>query len=305
MSATRTLSSSTAPGAPPARSGPALAAAGVTAASWASAFVVIRSVGVELSPGPLALARLAVAAAVLTPIVALRRGGRPLLPRGRTAWQVTVYGLLWFAGYNVVLNAAERSVDAGTAALLVNVAPLLIAVGSGALLGEGFPRPVLVGCAVGLAGVGVMALGAGARPGGTPVGLALALLAAVLYAASVLVQKVALREVDGLRATWLGCVVGTVALLPFAPQLAGELPSASRGAVLGAVYLGAVPTALAFTTWAYALSRMPAGRLSPVGYVATVLAMVMSWAFLGEAPTGLVVLGGVLSLAGVAISRRR
>jgi drug/metabolite transporter (DMT)-like permease len=38
-----------------------------------------------------------------------------------------------------VLNAAERLVDAGTAAMLVGVGPVLIAIFAGALLGEGFP----------------------------------------------------------------------------------------------------------------------------------------------------------------------
>ena len=33
------------------------------------------------------------------------------------------------------------------------------------------------------------------------------------------------------------------------------------------VYLGAFPTALAFSTWAYALARMPAGQLGVTTYV--------------------------------------
>ena len=105
----------------------ALVAASVTIVLWASAFVVIRSSGAHLSPGPMALGRVAVAALVLTPFAL--RGARPLLPRGRVLLPVVGYGALWFAGYNVALNAAERHVDAGTAALLVNVAPVLIAVG--------------------------------------------------------------------------------------------------------------------------------------------------------------------------------
>ena len=121
-------------------------AALVTIVLWASAFVVIRSSGAHLSPGPMALARVAVAAVVLTPFVL--RGSvacRPLLPRGWAMLPVVGYGALWFAGYNVALNAAEQHIDAGTAALLVNVAPVLIAVGGG-LLREGFSRPVFLGC---------------------------------------------------------------------------------------------------------------------------------------------------------------
>lgn len=281
-------------------------AALVTIVLWASAFVVIRSSGAHLSPGPMALARVGVATVVLTPFVLLgrRRAAGPLLPRGwRATLPVVGYGALWFAGYNVALNAAERHVDAGTAALLVNVAPVLIALGGGVFLREGFSRPVFVGCGIAFAGVGLMASDSGGRRDGA--GVVFALVAAVLYASSVLLQKVTLRSTDALRATWLGCVVGTVVTLPFAADLVHEAQGAPASALLGAAYLGAFPTAVAFTTWAYALRRMPAGRLGPLGYLVTVLSVLMSWAFLAEVPSTLALVGGAVCLVGVVVSRRR
>ncbi len=53
---------------------------------------------------------------------------------------VVICGVLWFGAYNVALNAAERRVDAGTASLLVNVAPLFIAILAGRALKEGIGR---------------------------------------------------------------------------------------------------------------------------------------------------------------------
>jgi drug/metabolite transporter (DMT)-like permease len=216
---------------------------------------------------------------------------------------VVGYGALWFAGYNVALNAAERHVDAGTAALLVNVAPVLIALGGGLFLREGFSRPIFLGCAVAFAGVALMASDSGGRRDGA--GIAFALVAAVLYASSVLLQKVTLRSVDALRATWLGCLVGTVVTLPYAGELVREAQGAPTSALLGAAYLGAFPTAVAFTTWAYALRRMPAGRLGPLGYLVTVLSVLMSWAFLAEVPSVVALVGGGVCLVGVVVSRRR
>ena len=67
-------------------------------------------------------------------------------------------GLLGFPYHNVALNEAERRVDAGTAAMLVNVGPVLIALLAGRLLGEGFPRTLLTGCAIAFAGVVVIGL---------------------------------------------------------------------------------------------------------------------------------------------------
>jgi drug/metabolite transporter (DMT)-like permease len=282
----------------------AATAAGVTVLVWASAFVVIRDAGTDLSPGPLALVRLAVASVALTLIVLVRGRRTRRLPRSwRSAGPIVAYGVLWLAGYTVALNAGERHVDAGTAALLVNLAPVLIAVGAGLFLGEGFPRTLFVGLAVALAGVGVIATDSSS--GGDWVGVVFCLLAAVLFTAGMLIQKAAIHHVDGLTATWLACLAGTVALAPWLPQTLDELGSASGQAIAGAVYLGLFPTAIGFVTWAYALRRTSAGRLSATTYAVPAVSVLMSWALLSEVPTVYGLAGGALCLAGVGISRRR
>ena len=279
-------------------------AVSTTVIVWASSFVVIRSIGADFTPGPMALARVAIAAAVLTPVV-LARHRSSLVPPRRLLVAVGLYGAMWFAGYNVALNAAERHVDAATAALVVNLAPLLIAVGAGVLLHEGLRPRVLLGSLVGLAGVATMssALRSDGGGGSASLGIGLGVLAAVLYAAAVLVQKAHLSGLDGVHVTWLGCVVATVVLLPFGPALAEELPRATGGAVLGVVSLGVFSTALGFTTWAYALRRTSATQLSPVGYLVTVVAVLLSWLLLDEVPSLVVLIGGAVCLVGVALTR--
>src|SRR4051812_14268417 len=94
----------------------ALVAAFVTVGLWASAFVGIRDAGHHISPGALSLGRLLVATLALGVLVWARHEPLPTradLPR------VALFGLLWLGAYNVLLNAAERHVDAGTAAMLV------------------------------------------------------------------------------------------------------------------------------------------------------------------------------------------
>ncbi|AXB48195.1 DMT family transporter [Amycolatopsis albispora] len=280
------------------------AAVVLTVVLWASAFVAIRDLGHTLSPAPMALARLAVAAAALTLLVLFRRRRTPIvLPPRRQLLLISVYAVLWLAGYTVALNAAERHVDAGTAALLVNIAPLLVAVAAGKVLGEGYSRPLIIGSVVAMGGVAVIAMGSDSQRDW--LGIVLCVLAALLYAAGVLVQKLTLRSVDGLTAIWLGCVIGTVALLPWAPQLVAELRVAPAGAVLGVVYLGLFPTAIGFTAWAYALRRMDAGRLSATTYAVPAVSVLLSWLLLAEVPTVYGLAGGAICLAGVAIARRR
>jgi drug/metabolite transporter (DMT)-like permease len=279
------------------------AAVVLTVVLWASAFVAIRDIGHTLSPAPMALVRLAVAAAALTVLVVAKRRRAPHVPTSRKSLMlIIVYAVLWLAGYTVVLNAAERHVDAGTAALLVNLAPLLVAFGAGMFLGEGYPRRLIVGSLVALGGVAVIAVGSTAHRDW--IGVGLCVLAAVLYAAGVLIQKVTLRRVDGLTAIWLGCLVATATLVPWTPQLIGELRLASVGALLGAVYLGLFPTAIGFTAWAYALRRMDAGRLSATTYAVPAVSVLLSWLLLAEVPTVYGLIGGAICLVGVAISRQ-
>ncbi|MDF2707179.1 MAG: Permease of the drug or metabolite transporter superfamily [Nonomuraea muscovyensis] len=285
----------------------ALVAAGVTVVLWASAFVSIRSAGTAYSPGALALGRLLAGTLVLGAISLVRREGWP----PRAAWPGIVWsGVLWFGLYMVALNWAEREVDAGTAAMVVNVGPILIALFAGRLLGEGLPRPLLAGMVVSFAGAAVVGLSmSSASTSGTGqasvLGVLLCLLAAAAYAAGVVAQKPALRHAGALQVTTFGCLIGAVACLPFAGVLVSEAARAPLAATANMIYLGVFPTALAFTTWAYALARTTAGRMGATTYVVPALVVLMSWLALGEVPGLLALAGGALCLAGVAVSRRR
>jgi len=276
-------------------------AALVTVVLWASAFVGIRAAGEDVSPGALALGRLLIGSVILGLLVLARREGRPST---RALPGIAVCGLLWFAGYNIALNAAEQRIDAGTAAMLVNVGPLVLALFAGVILGEGFPRTLLLGCGVALAGVTVIALATSDVSDSSRTGVLLCLVAACAYAGGVVAQKFVLRRVSALQTTFLCCLVGAIACLPFGPSLAGDVGSASRDSIIWMIYLGALPTALAFTTWAYALARTSAGRLGATTYLVPPISVLLAWAFLGETPPELALLGGALCLVGVALSRR-
>ena len=277
-----------------------LLAVATTVVAWASAFVVIRYVGTDFSPGSLTLGRLLVGSAVLTVSMAGRRRVR----LDRREWALVVLiGVAWFGVYNVALNAGEQHVDAGTASMLIQVAPILIGVLAGLVLGEGFPKMLVIGGLVAFAGT--LVIGVATSTGDADlVGVLLVLVSAGVYAVAMVAQKVVLRRVPGLQVTWLACVIGTVATLPFAGTLVREVAAAPTPALLGVLYLGAVPTALAFSTWAYALSRTSAGRLGVTTYAVPPIAIALGWLLLQEVPSLLAVLGGLLSLVGVAIARR-
>jgi drug/metabolite transporter (DMT)-like permease len=280
-----------------------LTAVAITVVAWASAFVAIRDVRGSFEPGALALGRLLIGCVILGSILLVRRAW--VRPTRREWVLLLVCGLAWFALYNVVLNAAERHVDAGTAAMLVNVGPIIIALLAGAVLGEGFPRWLLGGALVAFAGAVVIGIATTDGSGSDALGIFLCVAAAFAWAVGVLTQKPVLRRIPALQATWISCTVGVAACSPFAGQLWRGLADAPAGHTAGLVYLGAVPTSLAFCTWAFALSRMPAGRLGVTTYLVPPLTIAIAWPTLGERPPLLALAGGVIALAGVALSRRR
>ncbi|WP_204357955.1 MULTISPECIES: DMT family transporter [unclassified Streptomyces] len=280
----------------------ALVAAGVTVLLWASAFVSIRSAAAHFGPGALAFGRLLTASVALGLVLLVKR----VPPPPKQAWPgILGSGVLWFGLYMVTLNWGEQLVDAGTAAMVVNIGPIVIALLSGWLLKEGFPSMLLAGMAVSFAGAVVVGLSTSHGGSASLGGVLLCLVAALTYGAGVVLQKPALQYASPLQVTTYGCFIGTAVTLPFAWQLVDQLPRAPMSAVLNMLYLGLFPTALAFTTWSFALSRTTAGKMGATTYAVPAVVVLIAWIALDEIPAGLTLLGGAICLAGVAVSRMR
>jgi drug/metabolite transporter (DMT)-like permease len=274
----------------------------VTVMLWGSGFVAIRAAGQTFSPGPLALGRLIISSAVLGTVALVRH--EPL-PHRRDVLAIATYGVLWLAGYTVAVNAAERLIDAGTAAMLINIGPILIAVLAGIFLREGFPPRLFAGSAIAIGGCLTIAIATTQSGSRGALGILLCVVAVCAYASAVVVQKPVLARVSAFQVTWLGCSVATVACLPFAPTLATEVARAGATAIGWMVYLGLFSTAIGFATWSFAFRRTSAGRTASLNYLIPVVAILLGWAVLREAPPLLALAGGGLCIGGVYLARRQ
>lgn len=284
----------------PVRDWRSLAAIGISVCLWASAFVGIRAAGRTISPGALALGRLLLGSLLLG---VLLWSGRPARPSRRDLGLLFITGLLWFGLYNVALNAAERAVDAGTAAMIINVAPVLVMMLATVVLRERLTRTLVVGGAVAFAGV--LLIGLATSTGSASLsGVLLCLVATLGCAIGVVAQKPVLARLPAVQVTWMCCVIGALCCLPYAPSLVRDVRAAPLVDVAWMVYLGVFPTTVAFTTWAYALARSTAGRLAATTYLVAPITIAMSWLILDEIPGAAAVLGGALCLIGVFVARR-
>jgi drug/metabolite transporter (DMT)-like permease len=278
-----------------------VAAVATTLLLWASAFVAIRHLGHDFSAGALSLGRLVIGSIALGAVAVSR--GLPK-PSGRDWLGLVAIGVLWFGVYNLALNQGEHHVDAGTSAMLIQISPVLIALLATLFLGERFTTWLGLGLVLAFAGVVLIGV---SQPGGhnDVAGVLLCLLAALVYSIALVVQKPLVSRLSALHVTWLACTVGAVVCLPFAGQLVDNTRDASASDIWWVVYLGLFPTAIAFTTYAFALRHMTASSLGITTYLVPPLTIVMGWLFLGETPPGMAYIGGALALVGVAVARRK
>jgi drug/metabolite transporter (DMT)-like permease len=272
----------------------------VTVVLWAVAFPAIRVALESFGPVSLSFARIAVAAIVLL-AVAPFAGVR--LPQRRELWPILLCAATGMAAYQLLLNLGERSVPAGTASLLIASAPVYSLVISSRVLRESIPGRRWAGLAVALAGSVVVALAGGGAAhrlslsGGALVVIAAAVVQGVYHVA----QRPLLRTHSPIEVATYGMVAGMAMLLPAAPLAARDVVGGSARSLLAVAFLGIGPSAIGFVTWAAAVGRLHVSRPALALYVVPVVAIAVAYVWLGEVPSTVALVGGAISLCGVAL----
>jgi DME family drug/metabolite transporter len=275
---------------------------GLAALSWGTTGSTLRLVGTTSAAVPLIVgaARMLVAAPLLASGARisgyrLRQGGRGFIVPGicMAAYQVCYFSAVPLAGV------------AATALLAICSAPILVALLARFWLGERLAAPQLVAMGMGVAGAVLLAGGEPTRGGASFVlGCGLALGAGLSYSTYVVATKSALEAASPLPLSALTFGLAAAVLLPvLALQPAATATTLLRGWPL-LLYLGAIPTALAYWLYATGLRRAPAGLAALVGLVepltATVLGLLLFHERLG--PPGAA--GAALMLGAMALLAR-
>lgn len=269
----------------------------VTVFAWASAFPAIRAGLASFGPAELGAVRFAVAAVPAAIFLAFTR---PALPKLGDAWRFAFGGIVFVALYTVFLNYGELTVSAGAASFIINVSPIITAAFAMLVLGERFPLTAWIGTFISFGGIGLIALGEG---GGLRLehGALLVLASALCTSSTAIVQKPLFKAHSPLTVSAWNMVIGALCLTPALPNGLAQAATAGAQGLVAVIYLGIVPSLIAYASWAVVLSRLPAARASNYLYCVPPVATIMGFLWLGEVPGLLGMIGGALALGGVVI----
>ncbi|WP_026868699.1 DMT family transporter [Inquilinus limosus] len=284
-----------------AREGLGVAAALASSTLGGTSVVATRSLMGGLDPATLGVFRFGIGCALLVPVVLALRSPWP--PR-RDLPAVALLGLLFFAAFPFLFNAALAHTTAARGALALSTQPLLTLTAGAALGIERLTLRKTAGVLLAMAGV-ALALGAGleAAPPRAWLGDLLMVGAAGCGALYNIWSRPFIRRGSALSFSALGMASGSLGLAALAlwsrPAVLPVLDPAGWAAVL---YLGIVGGAVTFFLWAFALGRTTPTRVAVSVAVNPVVAALFGTLALGE-PLGWPLLAGLAAVAaGIALA---
>lgn len=226
---------------------------------------------------------------------------RMRVPRRADLPRIFAAGLLGFGIYQMLLVTGQQHVSASMAGFLINMSPVfttLIAVS----LGRDTAGPLTwLGLALCMGGLAVMGQ-AGGGFGHMGWSALLVVLAALCFAMYTIVTKPLLERYNSLEVTAYAIIAGSLPFLVFAPGSVAVLRTASVSDIATLVFLAVMPGGLSYLTWNRAISSLPPGLAARFLYLVPVLGIPVAWIWVGEKPAALTLVGGLVTLAGVALA---
>ena len=263
---------------------------------WGTTYAVTTEL---LPPGrPLLAATLRALPAGLVLVAITRRR-----PAAGEWMQLTVLGTLNVGAFFALLFVAAHRLPGGVAATLGAIQPLLAAGLGALLLGERVRSRTLVAGSLGIVGVALLVLRAGAALDGW--GVVAGLAGAASMATGVVLTKRWGRSLPLLAATGWQLVAGGLVLAPTMLLLEGPPPALTAENVAGHVWLGVVGTALAYALWFRGIESLPVQQVSLLGLSSPLVATAVGWLLLEQSLAAGQVAGAALVLAALRIGQSR
>ncbi len=281
--------------------GRALIYIGIALITWSSAYAGIAYALASFTPGEVALARLAIGSLCFALLMWVKRAPLPQ----RSDWvQLAVLGVIGLTVYHLCLNYAETRIASGTAAILIALVPAATATLSAFWIGERISARRMVGLGVALFGVVMVVVASGKQVTFQPMA-ALVLVSVIASAIFFVGQKPLFARNNMIGVTAFTFFAGTLGTVPFGLGLPQALVVAPWSHIAALLWLGIAPSFAGYLTWNAALRRASASQVSSFIYFSPPIAVLIGWVWLGERPGWLTLIGGAITVGGVALANAR
>lgn len=271
---------------------------------WGGNFIVVKSAVAVLPPVGFTFLRFVLASVTLLALLRWREGSIGL-PR-RDLLAIMGLGAIGFGAYQILWTTGLTTVAAGDSALLIAATPVFVALLAVVARSDVLTLLKLLGVLVSFAGVAiVVASGPGLTLGGSLVGEAITLGAAFCWGIYTAFAAPYVRQHSPLRATTWATVAGTLVLLPVgAVQLAGlEAMPLGGDVIFAIVYSGMIAAGLSNVIVLNGVKLVGPTRTAALQFLVPALAVVFAAIFLAEPIRPGQVVGGLVIVAGVVLTR--
>lgn len=278
----------------------------VATASWGLTFIANHQLLHVVTPPTITLLRFGLVSCLLGLVIVATPSLRPRFT-GREWALLAVCGVLAVPGSQLALTHGQRFLSPAMSGLVVATGPAFAAVLAVAFLGERLTRRARYG--IGLAFVGAAVVIVFATGTGTdltvrnPAGAALVALAQLCWAAFTVLSKGLVTRHPPITVMGVTVILGTLALLPFAPVVAGEMSHLDGGHALWFVHLAVFGTAVPYLIWGSALRPLAANETAVFMFLIPLFAVAWSALLVGERPAAVGLLGGCAIVAGVMLTQ--
>ena len=266
--------------------------ASITIIIWASSFAGIRAglLG-GYSAGHLVLVRFLVASGIFL-LYAISPRAHFQMPRKKDLIRIILLGWVGISVYHAGLTFGQQTVSAGTASMIVGAAPIFTALIAVFFFKERMDLFSWIGLGIGFSGIILITIGSADASFSLTGGAFLIVIATVATSVFFVFQQPLYKRYRPIELTAYFTWAGTLPMLIFLPGLFQDIQEATFAAHVSAIYVGVFPAAIAYVTWAIALSLGKASSVTSMLYVEPAIAIVIAWFWLNEWPSTLSIIGG-------------
>ncbi len=273
----------------------------ITIILWASAFAAIRlSLKEGYEPTSLVLMRFLVASLFFL-LFFLFSKKQFQLPERKDLSKIFVLGFLGITVYHVGITFGMETVEAGTASMIVGSSPFFTSIIAALFLKERIDLLGWIGLTVGFFGIVLITLGTSEAVFSISIGAIYVIIATISTSIFFVFQKTLNRRYHPVELTAYFTWAGTIPMVIFLPDLFQSWGNATIQAHVTAIYVGVFPAALAYATWAIALSLAEASKVTMLMYLEPVLAILIAWIWIHEWPSTLSFIGGAIAISSILL----